>query len=105
MSSREPIERLSKEAVMDQPEWMRWRGWGVVAATAGVLQLWWWAGDGAAWLPLVTGPALALALPALGASEGVVHRRRDPEAAALAALAPEGGDSAHGVEIGRAYLV
>src|SRR5262245_31506079 len=58
-------------------------GWGAALGAAAGLQLWWWTGDGPAWLPVLTGPSLAAAV--LGIN-GSCRRRSDPESAALAAL-------------------
>jgi hypothetical protein len=83
---------------MNRMTFSRVAGWGIGLAAATGLQLWWWAGDGPGWLPVLTGPALVAAT--LGINGAFMlrvppeagRRRLDPELAAQEALRREAGE-------------
>lgn len=83
---------------MNRMTFSRVAGWGIGLVAAAGLQLWWWAGDGPGWLPVLTGPILATATLGInGASllsvqPEAVPRRLDPELAAQEALRREAGE-------------
>ena len=75
---------------MDRMATMRTAEWAIGLAVAAGLQVWWYAGDGPGWLPVLTGPGLVAAT--LGINRET-RRRSDPELAARKALRYEAAAS------------